>query len=700
MPNSKVNILIVDDHWENLLALEAILISLGQNIVKASSGEEALKCLLQNDFAVILLDVQMPGMDGFETASLIRQRDRTRSTPIIFLTAFSKNENFMFKGYSLGAVDYLIKPLEPEILLSKVTVFVELFQATIALKKSEEQFRSLSACSPVGIFVIDIEARCTYTNPRFQSIFDQVNEASFPEGWLEFVHPQDRDQTGEQWLTWIQKKQEYSQEFRLNTPSNLVRWVKMKAAPMISSDGDLLGHVGTIEDITDRKQAEEARAQFIREQAARQQAEEANRLKDEFLATLSHELRTPLNSILGWSKLLRNQKFSEDKTRKALETIERNAKLQAKLIEDILDISRIIIGKMQLNRVPVNIISVVEAAIDDLYLSFAEKEIDLNFKHSQSLASKLHHSYWVAGDARRLQQIIWNLLSNAIKFTPQGGAVEVELLIETSPEKAQNNFNFKDLSTNSWVVIQVTDTGIGIPGEFLPYVFDRFRQADGKTTKYYGGLGLGLAIVRNLVEMQGGTVAVESAGENQGATFSVQFPLLDVNLDSYTPPENLETAEGVIPQAESVLAGLRVLVVDDDSDTRELLIQVLREYDIEVQAVASVQTAIATIEHSLPDLIISDICMPDEDGYSLIQKLRSLELTHEGRLPVIAVSAFTHSEAVNQAMTEGFDGYLSKPVLPGELVSTITRLMQETQYRYVSKSKEFQESRFTNQFTA
>ncbi len=515
-PEETVNVLLVDDHPENLLALEAVLNHLGQNLVTANSGEEALRCLLHRDFAVILLDVHMPGMDGFETATLIRNRERSRHTPIIFLTAYSKSEKLMFKGYSLGAVDYLFKPIEPEVLTSKVSVFVDLFKKTEEIKRqaaqlaainaelrvSEERFRSLSACSPVGIFLTDVEGRCTYTNPRYRAICGTLPEnIDIKEGWSRLIHSDDRERVLAGWAAWTQADREYSDEFSLQTPEGIVRRVHVRASPLRSPQGKLLGHVGTVEDITERQQAEEARAQFIREQAARQQAEEANRMKDQFLAILSHELRTPLNSVLGWARLLRTRSLDEETIARALETIERNAKSQAQMIEDILDVSRIMRGKLQLNLRPISLVPVIERAIDTIRPTAEAKGI--------AIASHLNSSVdMVSGDPERLQQVIWNLLSNGIKFTPSEGEVEVRLK-----------------QVGSYVQLQVKDTGVGIHPDFLPYIFDHFRQADSTTTRSHGGLGLGLAIVRYLVELHGGTVYAESEGEGKGATFTVKLLL-------------------------------------------------------------------------------------------------------------------------------------------------------------------------------
>ena len=656
---ARVNVLLVDDRPENLLALEAILNSPSYNLVQANSGTEALRCLLNQDFAVILLDVQMPGMDGFETATLIRSRDRSRSTPIIFITAFSSNDTHVFKGYSLGAVDYLFKPLKPEILTSKVQVFVELFQKTVEVKqqatqltavnselsKSEERFRTLCACSPLGIYVADVEGRCTYINPRCQAICGLTLEESLAEVWQREVHPEDRDRVVADWLAWIKESQEYSNEFRL-AGSETVRWIHVQSSPMFSDLGKLIGHVGTVRDITDRKQAEEERGRLIREQVARQEAERANQMKDEFLAILSHELRTPLNAILGWSRLLRVKKFDEETIDKALETIERNAKSQAQLIEDILDVSRILRGKLNLNKHPIRLESVIELAIDSLQPLAEEKSIVLELTSSPKVGE-------VIGDFDRLQQIVWNLLSNAIKFTQEEGKVEVRL--ESVGDEAQ---------------IQIIDNGIGIEPDFLPYVFDRFRQADSSTTRSYGGLGLGLAIVRHLVEQHGGKVYAEN-NPGEGAKFTVALPLAQRNVladdDDWS---QLNDQAGTLP----TLVNLQLLVVDDDDDTREFLIALLEEEGAMVRSASSVAEALAALESSWPDVLLSDIGMPGADGYELIARVREMEVLRGGMMPAIALTAYARESERQQALEAGFQMHLSKPVEVTQLIAGIANL--------------------------
>jgi len=397
---------------------------------------------------------------------------------------------------------------------------------------------------------------------------------------------------------------------------------------------------------------------LMREQMIRAEAEGANRAKDEFLSILSHELRTPLNAILGWSAMLRQRTLSEDKVLRALETIERNAKSQAQLIEDILDISRIITGKLRLQVRPVNLVPVIESAIESVRLAAEAKSIRL-----QSVLDS--EAGLLLGDANRLQQVLWNLLSNALKFTPKDGRVEIRLQ-----------------RVNSHAEITVSDTGLGISSDFLPFVFDRFRQHDSTTTRSYGGLGLGLAIVRQLVELHGGTVTVVSPGIGQGTTFTVTLPAMIIPLPP-SDPEPLNSIVETKPRVEAspTLEGLKILVVDDEADALELLSTILQNNGAEVIAVASVNQALTIIETATdrsPDVLVSDIGMPDEDGYSLISKLRQLEAQRGGKLPAIALTAYAGSDDRRQALLAGFQMHLTKPVDAAELVAVVASLTGRT----------------------
>jgi len=695
MTGEKVNILLVDDHPENLLALEALLSDLGQNLVRAASGLEALRLLLHQEFALILLDVDMPTINGFDTAALIRQRDRSRHTPIIFLTAINTTEQHVFTGYSLGAVDYLTKPFVPEILRSKVIAFVELHKKTEQVEKqaallqqmlvelagSNDEIRKLNVelqserdfistvLDTAGsiIIVLDENRKIIQASRAFERILGySLNEVKSRTLDSFFAAPGPRVDLSQAENYWISKD---------GTP-RLIAWSRTRLS---SRHGGPNRFVLTGNDITERKRAEEQREQFIRAEAARLEAEaaqrrssflaeasnmlaatldyektltnisrlaipafaewcfvylapegneessvliahedpekemlarqaeirledlssslsatrvfqngipelfsaiheeelkgtlndeqkfevlaqlgigsavvvpipgrpnvlgvigfvsatparytpaelflaqelarrislalenarlyreaqEANRAKDEFLATLSHELRTPLHAILGWTQIVRAKRLDEVTTTRAFEAIERNAKAQAELVEDMLDVSRIITGRLRLELQPVELAAAVEAALDSVRPAAEAKGVRIEYIPDP-------HTGIISGDPHRLQQIVWNLLSNAVKFTPSGGLVRVAL------ERVDSDLK-----------LTVQDTGKGISPQFLPYVFDRFRQAETMISRTSTGLGLGLSIARHLVELHGGLIEAHSKGEGCGAMFTISFP--------------------------------------------------------------------------------------------------------------------------------------------------------------------------------
>ena len=406
-------------------------------------------------------------------------------------------------------------------------------------------------------------------------------------------------------------------------------------------------------EIRVRQWAEEERARLlVREQEARRQAEEANRIKDEFLATLSHELRTPLNAMLGWAQVLRAGKVDEATTARALEAIERNARAQAQLISDLLDVSRIITGKLRLELRPVELPRILDAALDSVRPAAAAKGIHLHVVPGQVTGP-------FVGDPDRLQQVFWNLLSNAIKFTPQGGTAEVRLR-HTEDAMAE---------------LSVSDSGIGIRPDFLPYVFDRFRQAEGTTTRHHGGLGLGLSIVRHLVELHGGTVSVESKGEGQGATFIVRLPIRVGAASALVERRAEEPEPDRLVGNRELLAGLHILVLDDEADTRELLATALEQHSARVTCVASVPEALEALDRDSFQVLISDIGMPGEDGYSMIRKVRARGPERGGNLPSVALTAYARTDDRVRALSAGFQMHLSKPIDPAELVATIAALV-------------------------
>ena len=384
---------------------------------------------------------------------------------------------------------------------------------------------------------------------------------------------------------------------------------------------------------------------------ARQSAEEANHLKDEFLATLSHELRTPLNAVLGWTRLLRGQHLDQERRHKAIETIERNVKVQQDIIEDLLDVSRIMSGKLRLDVTHLSLASVVEAAVEAVRPTALAKGIRVQ----TTLAT---NDGIVVGDPNRLQQVVWNLLSNALKFTPKGGRVQVALR-----------------RVNSHLELRVADTGRGISAGFRPHVFDRFRQQESSTTRTVGGLGLGLAIVRHLVELHGGSVRAESDGEGKGATFIVDLPVAVMTEQAAlavprSRPDIHENPLAAAPLGADALAGISVLVVDDEVDTRELVVEVLTQCGAAVRTAASAAAAWTLLREWTPDVIVSDIGMPDQDGYHLIQKIRA-----EGnRIPAAALTAYARSSDRLRVLSAGFQAHLPKPAEPAELVTLVASL--------------------------
>lgn len=467
---------------------------------------------------------------------------------------------------------------------------------------------------------------------------------------------------------------EHYETERLHKDGKIIQ-VSLTASPVMNDAGEIIGASAIARDITGRKQAEREREELlaseqiarreaqqatnlsaellIREQAARAQAEEASRMKDEFLATVSHELRTPLNAILGWAGILAKHPNDRPTAAQAIETIERNAKAQAQLIEDLLDVSRIITGRMRLDMQAVELALVIQAAVEAIRPAADAKEISLRLALDT-------HSVSVAGDPGRLQQIVWNLLSNAVKFTPKGGSVQVRL------ERS-----------NSYIEITVSDSGRGISQEFMPYVFDRFRQADSSYNRVHAGLGLGLAIARQLVELHGGTIEAQSAGEGYGASFTVKLPTTAAKevarYSNAAPATNLQAAPAA-PKSPRRLDGLRLLVIDDEPDACDMLKTILGECGAEVQATASAAEGFEALRRWEPDVLISDIGMPFEDGYSLIERIRALPDEEGGQIAAIALTAHARTEDRLQALSSGFDAHVKKPLEPVELVTVIASL--------------------------
>jgi PAS domain S-box-containing protein len=663
---ARARILVVDDHPANLVALVAVLEPLGHEVVRCHSGEEALRELLAREFALILLDVQMPGMDGFKTAQLIKSRPKCREVPIIFVTALSRDTAHVFRGYSHGAVDYLLKPFDGDILRSKVSVFVELFlqkekikeQARLlrekdreaAEKRTQERIHRLFDAMPLCVWGATITGEAYYCSKLWTS-YSSLDATGSNWFGIDAAHPEDAPRVTAAIRSALQSGDSLETEVRFRRASdNIYRWHLLRAVPDRDDAGNLTGWIGTATDIEEHKRSEQARIDLLtQEREARAEAQAANRMKDEFLATVSHELRTPLTAILGWTRIIRGGKLDPARFIRGLDVIERNGRAQAAIIDDILDVSRIITGKLRLELDAIDLPAVVQSAIDTVRPAADAKNIGIDWQ------SDLPNQRY-SGDPDRLQQIVWNLLSNAIKFTPKDGHVEI---ITTQ--------------INSHIEIHVKDTGQGIDPAFLPHVFDRFRQADGTSTRRHGGLGLGLAIVRHLVELHGGTVEVESPGDGLGATFTVRLPVRAVQVPVRAPREMV--AFRPTPRLHTQpLSGLRVLVVDDEPDARELIATVLEQAGARAIVAGGAQMALDLLVREHPDVLLSDIGMSGSDGYALMREVRALPPEEGGKIPAAALTAYSRAEDARQAIESGFQRHVAKPVEPEVLIAQVAAL--------------------------
>lgn len=519
------------------------------------------------------------------------------------------------------------------------------------LRATEERFRLMADSAPVLIWLSDADRLRTWFNKAWLDFTGRTMEQELGNGWSQAVHPDDFERCIATAASSLDSRATYSMEYRLRHHSGEYRWLLDNGIPLYGLNGQFTGYIGSCIDIHDRKQAEQEREKTVSaQQAALAESEHANRMKDEFLSTLSHELRTPLNAILGWSQLLRSEDMPPEEIHAGLETIERNARVQTQIIDDLLDMNRIISGKVRLDIQKVDLSQVISDALETVRHGAEAKGIRL-----QQVLDPLAGP--VSGDPSRLQQVVWNLLSNAIKFTGKGGRIQI--LLER---------------VNSHVEITVSDTGQGISPEFLPLVFERFRQADSSTRRKHGGLGLGLAIVKHLTELHGGAVRAKSPGVNQGATFSIALPLTVVQHRD-DPQERQPKVQGAEQEFNPPsLKGVKVLVVDDEPDARELVRRVLESAEATVITVGSAQEALERLIQDRPDVLVSDIGMPDEDGYDLIRRVRALGQDNGGATPALALTAFARSEDRQRAFMAGFQLHVAKPVEPSELVAVVASL--------------------------
>jgi PAS domain S-box-containing protein len=646
MSEARVTILHVDDNEANRYVVNRILQNAGFTVVEAATGTAGIKAATEHQPALMILDVKLPDISGFEVCRQIKANPETAFIPVLHLSASFILSQDKAEGLDSGADAYLVQPVEAIELLATVRSLLRIRRAEEAALSSAREWQTTFDSIKDSVCLVDQEGIILRCNRAMIRLFGKPAQEILGCVHHELMGAELGIGDGACFRRAKATHQRQVLEFQSRE-----RWFAKTIDPVFDGHGNLTGAVFILSDITERKrssallqeQNEHLNRLMVSLQQQTEQAQQANRIKDEFLAVLSHELRSPLNPILGWARILQTSQQDAAKTQYALETIERNAKLQAQLIEDLLDVSRILQGKLSLNTVPVSLSFTIKAALETVRLAAEAKSIQIQTRFEPNVGQ-------VLGDSGRLQQVVWNLLSNAIKFTSQGGRVEVRL--ERIKDEGINKVDTHPLE---YTQITISDTGMGISGDFLPYVFDYFRQADGTTTRRFGGLGLGLAIVRHLVELHGGTVQAASSGEGRGATFTVKFPPIaaaKLNQDN-TAFHN---------RSDFNLNGLQALLVDDDRDSREFIAFLLEQYGAQVTEAQSADDALSSLGRSKFDLLISDIGMPGMDGYTLIRQIRKQSPDRGGKIPAIALTAYAGEIDRQQALAAGFQQHISKPI--------------------------------------
>jgi len=677
--DAPISILLVDDDPKNLLALESILDTPEHRLVKVQTADDALLALMQEDYAAIVLDVQMPDLNGIELAKLIKQRKRTQHIPILFLTAHYRENEHAVLGYDAGAVDYLTKPVHPAVLRSKVSVFVDLFRKTRALadmnrtmeaeiierKTAEERFRVVVEAAPSAMTVFGSDGSIVLVNSQAEQLFGFTREELLRKSIRDLLSlenlpeiPQEAEQVTSELAEWASKE---AGEIVVHRRDGSKVPAELSFTPIRSTEGTRL--LASVVDITERKRAEEAlrtanaeleaknvalerqaeeRLRRIRAEAARADAEAANAAKDRFLAMLSHELRTPLSPVLHAVTLLDEHAEASPSLRETLQIIRRNVQLEARLIDDLLDLARIRNGKLQLQLQQADAHELLRHALEICQPEMTAGRLRVETR------LKARHTILQA-DPARLQQIFWNLISNAVKFTPEGGTIT----ITTSDDEPAHTLR-----------VEVSDTGVGIESSKLARIFDAFEQASQQAP---AGLGLGLAICKALAEFHGGAISAKSGGLGQGSTFIVTVPALEgTRVDVQT--DRPATSSG--PPMP-----LRLLVVEDHHDTAMTLLRLLKRRGYEVQSAESYNGALAAAKGYNFDVLVTDIGLPDGNGIDLFKELRAKLDGVE--IKGIALSGFGMDDDIARSQAAGFSEHLTKPVDFALLQRSLTRLASE-----------------------
>lgn len=633
--DAQATILVVDDNPVTRYSTSRVLRSAGFDVLEAATGGDALR-LAARAPDLVVLDVNLPDIDGFQVCRELRRQPVTARTPVVHLSATFVNDINKVQGLDAGADGYLTHPVEPPVLIATVKAFLRTRHAERAMRESEAKFKAVFEQALHGIALISDDLLFLDVNPAMARLIGTEVPAMVGKHLSAFL-PVASEDVVEQVACALTQSGQWQGILPLlhhdGHPVDLEWTVSTHSDPNI--------RVAIIADITARRELEAERERLLAsERAARAEAERANATKDEFLAALSHELRTPLNAIVGWSQVLKRMPEGAPDFRRGIDAIERNARVQAQLIADLLDVSRITSGKLNLDVQPFDPAEAVDSAI----ASMRPMALARNVTIVEALTTPAEPLRW---DPARFQQVVWNLLDNAIKFSDTGGTVHLSLT---------------DASDPAAVVLTVRDTGRGIVPAFLPRVFDRFGQEDATTRRTRGGLGLGLAIVKQLVEAHGGTITVHSAGENQGATFVVTMP----------KAWGWQATDAGGGGTSHPLDGTRVLVVEDDDDARTLVSRVLRDAHAIVCEAADVAQALGELERFDPHVMVSDVGMPRADGYDLIREVRASRPAE--RLPAVALTAFARDEDRARVLAAGYQRHLAKPLNAIRLLEVVFEL--------------------------
>lgn len=672
--SSPVDVLIVDDRMDGLIALEAVLNLPNINLVRAQSGKEALALMEQYDFAVILLDVQMPGMDGFEVARRIRDFEQYRNTPIIFVTAINKDDRHIYRGYEVGAVDYIFKPFEPQILRSKVSILVDLYlksrqlqEQNEVIRESERQtrylqltqlemetlkrYRNLADAIPNMIWKSRVDGTLDYFNKVWTDYTGLSQEQSMGSGWQEAIDPQDLRQFLKAWMESMNNGKPFEIECRIRRADGENRWHWVRAVPELNGSEKVIGWIGTCVDIHDRKMAERELIE------AQRMAVSANLAKTQFLANMSHEIRTPLGAMLGFAELLMNPNLTYEERVQNVNTISRSGEQLLKIIDEILDISKVEAGHLEVEHIDVDLGSLLKDLKNLLAIKSQAKGIGLDFR----LESKVPEH--IISDPTRLRQILLNMLSNAIKFTERG-KVSLKASWTEGTENRAPCLQFR-----------VSDTGVGIDQEQAEKLFQPFVQVDSSTTRRFGGTGLGLALSRKLAMALGGTVRLEKSHAGIGSTFLIEVVAEPVSGSKFIEKIADPVGEEVVVTKNNdthALEGIKVLLVEDAPINQILISRFLTGAGAEVELAENGAEGMKKALAGDFGVVLMDIQMPEMDGYEATSKLRERGYAR----PIIALTAHALKEDRDRCFKAGCSDHLTKPIDRTKLIAQISSLAQ------------------------